>query len=46
MIIYTETTVSLFIQKGKKYLIDELIPLAEVKTTESGIKYLKIVENE
>lgn len=43
-VIYMEQTVNLFVSKGKKIEIENLIRNGEVKQTESGIKYLKVIE--
>ena len=45
MTIYLEPTVNLFIRKGRKPEIDEIISKSEVKRTEEGINYLKVRED-
>ena len=42
MIIYTEQTLNLLAQKNLEET-NKLIAKGEVKTTETGIKYLKII---
>ena len=42
-VIYLETTLNLLVSAGKKYKVDELISKAEVKQSEDGVKYLKII---
>lgn len=42
LVIYMEQTVNLLISSGEKEKVEELIKAGQVKETESGIKYLKI----
>lgn len=42
MIIYLEPTINLLISSGEKEIVEELLKAGQVKQTESGVKYLKI----
>ena len=45
MILYLEETINILVQKDLEET-NKLVAKGEVKTTETGIKYLKIEENE
>ena len=42
-VIYMESTINLLVSFGEKEKVESFVQKGEVKQTESGVKYLKIV---